>query len=133
MIMHGLSESHFFAAARRKHSRPCLKVIACRVLLAGLPWISALASAEPPRPNSDSVPGKLSLGDFGAKGDGKTDDTAAVQSALSALAEQGGKVVVAPAGEYRLNGTLTIPAGVTLEGVWRGPHPSQLRRLCRIT
>ena len=66
--------------------------------------------------------------DFGARGDGKTDDTSAFQSALRAAAEQGGKVVVAPAGEYRLNGTLTIPAGVTLEGAWRGPHTSQLSR-----
>ncbi len=70
----------------------------------------------------------LRFHDFGARGDGKTDDTSAFQSALRAAAEQGGKVVVAPAGEYRLNGTLTIPAGVTLEGAWRGPHTSQLSR-----
>jgi len=128
MIMHGLSGSCFFAIARRKHTRPSLKAIGCLVLLAGLVWISALAGAEPPPPNPASVLGQLSISDFGAKGDGKTDDTVAFQSALSAAAEQGGKVVVAPAGEYRLDGTLTIPAGVTLEGAWRGPHTSQLSR-----
>ncbi len=128
MIMHGLSGSHFFAADRTKHPCLCLKAVGCRVLLAELVWISALASAEPSQPNSTSVLSGLSISDFGAKGDGKTDDTVAFQSALSAAAEQGGKMVVAPAGEYRLNGTLTIPAGVTMEGAWRGPHPSQLSR-----
>ena len=31
-----------------------------------------------------------------------------------------------PPGQYRLDGTLTIPVGVTLEGVWQGPHTSHL-------
>ena len=128
MIMHGLSGAHLFAVVRRTHTRLCLKTIGCRVLLAGLVGVSVLASAETPASNSASVPGELSVSDFGARGDGKTDDTAAFQSALSAATEQGGKIVVAPAGEYRLNGTLTVPAGVTLEGGWRGPHTSQLSR-----
>jgi hypothetical protein len=97
-----------------------------RILLAGLVWVSASALAEPPGTGAASVWGGLSISDFGAKGDGKADDTAAFQSALNAAAGQGGRIVVAPAGEYRLDGVLTIPDGVTLEGVWRGPHTSQL-------
>ncbi|QCP14444.1 gluconolaconase [Pseudoduganella umbonata] len=53
-----------------------------------------------------------------AKGDGKTDDTAALQAALDKAAndEQGG-VVFLPSGRYRLTRTLTIPLAVRLYGV----------------
>ncbi|HNR33439.1 MAG TPA: glycosyl hydrolase family 28-related protein, partial [Candidatus Hydrogenedentes bacterium] len=61
------------------------------------------------------------VGDFGAKGDGKTDDTAAFQQALDAAGAAGGGVVEAPAGTFRINGTLSIPAGVTLQGTFRTP------------
>ena len=63
--------------------------------------------------------------DFGAKGDAVTDDTAAFQEALD-LASTRGQVVAVPAGQYRLDRTLSIPEGVTLEGVWKGPHPGQI-------
>lgn len=69
--------------------------------------------------------GALNVRDFGARGDAKTDDTAAFQAALDAASTRS-SVVFAPAGQYRLNGTLTVPTGVTLEGSWRGPHTSQL-------
>jgi len=52
---------------------------------------------------------------FGAKGDGINDDTAAVQKALD-YAKIHTPVCYLPAGHYRLNGSLTIPAGVTLMG-----------------
>ena len=67
----------------------------------------------------------LSVLDFGAAGDGVADDTGAFQAALDQAGAKG-ETVLAPAGQYRLNGTLTIPAGVTLQGVWPGPHTSQL-------
>ena len=63
--------------------------------------------------------------DFGAKGDGKTDDTIAFQKALDKTGVTGG-VVCVPTGMYRIKGTLSIPEGVTLEGSWVGPHTSQL-------
>src|SRR5438132_8380050 len=47
-------------------------------------------------PNSD----QYSVRDFGATGDGKTDDTAAFQKALDAAHQAGGGVVYAPRGHY---------------------------------
>ncbi len=67
----------------------------------------------------------IDIRDFGAKGDGKTDDTSAFQNALEKAGENGG-VVSVPPGQYRLNGIISIPEGVALEGSWPGPHPSQL-------
>lgn len=45
---------------------------------------------------------------FGAKGDGVTDDTAAIQRALNVVAPSGGQVYL-PAGKYVISGTLTLP------------------------
>jgi len=59
---------------------------------------------------------------YGAKGDGTTDDTKALQAALEAASDHG-PVCSVPAGSYRLEGALTIPAGVTLCGASGGvPH-----------
>lgn len=54
---------------------------------------------------------------FLARGDGQTDDTAAIQSALDSLVPTGG-VVYLPRGKYLLKGRLNIPQAVTLKGVW---------------
>jgi hypothetical protein len=56
--------------------------------------------------------------DFGAKADGKTDDTAAFQKALDAASEAGGGIVYAPGGNYFFAGHLNLPKAVTLKGVW---------------
>lgn len=57
--------------------------------------------------------------DFGAKGDGVTDDTSAIQSALDSI--RGGGVVYLPAGEYVVKGNLYIPTCCTLVGDWTPP------------
>lgn len=54
---------------------------------------------------------------FGAKGDGKTDDTAAFQKALDAAKPTCGTVLV-PSGNFRFLGRLDVPDGVTLKGTW---------------
>ncbi|MBI4580979.1 MAG: hypothetical protein HY718_14830, partial [Planctomycetes bacterium] len=60
----------------------------------------------------DSRPGPQSgtyyAAAFGAKGDGKTDDTAAIQRTIDAAAEAGGGTVVLPAGRYLIAGSLRI-------------------------
>lgn len=60
----------------------------------------------------------VSVLDFGAKGDGKTDDTAAFQKALDSVGKAGGGVVYAPRGNYFFAGHLTVPGAVTLKGMW---------------
>lgn len=59
--------------------------------------------------------------DFGAKGDGNTDDTAAFQKALDDAGATGGGIVRVPAGNYMIKTHLNIPACVTLEGIWTAP------------
>lgn len=60
----------------------------------------------------------ISVLDFGAKGDGKTDDTAAFQKAMDATAQAGGGTVLAPRGNYFFAGHLNVPPAVTLKGIW---------------
>lgn len=55
------------------------------------------------------------------RGDGATDDTAALQSALNAIGKAGGTLELPP-GQYLLRGALKIPTGVTLQGSWQAPH-----------
>jgi hypothetical protein len=57
----------------------------------------------------------ISVKDFGALGDGSTDDTTKIQAALDA-AEASGAVVHFPAGQYVITATLLVPNGVTLQG-----------------
>lgn len=63
--------------------------------------------------------------DAGATADGKSDDTAAFQGAMDEAARAGGGVVDVPAGRYAIRGTLSVPAGVTLQGVYRVPPTPQ--------
>ncbi|EDQ88634.1 uncharacterized protein MONBRDRAFT_32819 [Monosiga brevicollis MX1] len=53
----------------------------------------------------------VSAYDYGAKGDGQTDDTIALQTALNT-----GKIVFLPYGNYRITSTVTIPSGSGLVG-----------------
>jgi len=89
-------------------------------LLILMPLFGAVAFAGPtPDPDHYSVL------DFGAKADGKTDDTVAVQKALDAAAQAGGGVVYAPRGNYFFAGHLEVGRGVALEGAWQSvpSHP----------
>ena len=54
--------------------------------------------------------GVLNVKDFGAQGDGVTDDTAAIQAALNAF-PNGGRIIYLPNGTYRISDTLRWPAG----------------------
>ncbi|MDR2843751.1 MAG: glycoside hydrolase family 55 protein [Candidatus Symbiothrix sp.] len=60
-------------------------------------------------------PDVVSVLNFGAKGDGKTDDTQAFQKALDSFGIKGG-TVYAPRGVYSFAGSLNIPQAVTLKG-----------------
>jgi hypothetical protein len=72
-------------------------------------------------------PGKSNLyvvtdPEWGAKKDGVSDDTGAIQKALIAAARNGGGIVFLPGGEYSMGGDLVIPPGVELRGVYDVPH-----------
>lgn len=58
---------------------------------------------------------------FGAKGDGQTDDTAAIQSAINAAAAVGGGSVIFRVARYFTTGTFQVPTGVVLCGSVEGP------------
>lgn len=61
-----------------------------------------------------SAPKNVSVKDFGAVGDGTTDDTAAIRKALEAAGDGG--IVRVPPGQYLISDSLNIPSGCTLMG-----------------
>ncbi len=66
--------------------------------------------------------GEVSVKDFGAAGDGKTDDTDAFKKAIEASA---GKVILVPAGRYKITDILSIrTTGTCIKGA--GPRKSVL-------
>lgn len=64
--------------------------------------------------------GVYSVSDFGAKGDGATDDTAAFQKALDTCGKEGG-IVFVPTGNYMIKTHISVPDNVTLQGVFTAP------------
>ncbi len=64
----------------------------------------------------------FSVLDYGAKGDGTTDDTDAFVATISAAKRAGGGIVYLPAGYYNVRQGFTIPSGVELRGVHEGMH-----------
>jgi hypothetical protein len=78
--------------------------------------------AEADSPSNISSVGQINARQYGAKGDGTTDDTKALQTALDA-AKANCPICHLPPGLYRLNGSLAVPPGVTLCGASGGvPH-----------
>ena len=76
----------------------CIRVAVCAFIALTLIGLLQAAEYTPP-------PGwyTLSVADFGARGDGITDDTAAIQNAVNQLESHGGGILRVPAGTYLLN------------------------------
>ncbi len=64
----------------------------------------------------NSTPDVFSLYYFGAKGDGVTDDTSALERAFQAASENPWLVISFPPGTFLVRGTLQVPAKTTLQG-----------------
>jgi hypothetical protein len=62
-----------------------------------------------------------SVNAFGARGDGATDDTSAIQSAINAATASGGGSVVFNVARYFTTGSFIVPKGVVLCGAIEGP------------
>ena len=68
--------------------------------------------------------GTINVRVHGAKGDGVTDDTAAIQAAMAEAAKLGGVVYLPPA-KYLVKGSLSVPAGVHVKGAALAPQYSE--------
>jgi hypothetical protein len=79
------------------------------------------AAAEPEPPRSGPAPMALNVQNFGAVGDCKKGNTEAFTAAMKAAAEIGNGAVFVPRGRYLVTGSLEVPEGVMLEGVFRAP------------
>jgi len=91
------------------------------VITGGLAALGAVAAprrawAATPRVAPSRV---VDVRNFGAAGDGRTDDTRAFRRALEAASDAG--VVGVPRGDYLLRDTLEVPPHVMIEGSFRAP------------
>ncbi len=98
--------------------RRFLSVAALASLTAAATGSTGLARAAEP---ISGIPARrdepyLNIRNFGARGNGKTDDTAATQKALDAAGKQMGHEVLLPTGDYLIKGALNVPANVALQG-----------------
>ncbi len=92
------------------------KSLSRRALLSASPaavGFVAGAQAQTPAPGNDLGARTYNIRDFGARGDGKTLDTAALQAAIDACNRDHGGTVLVPAGTFVI-GTVELKSYVTL-------------------
>jgi polygalacturonase len=76
--------------------------------------VSSLSAETSTPPTATVFKASWNVRDFGAKGDGQTKDTVAVQKTLDACASAGGGTVIVPSGNY-LMGSVVIGSNTTVQ------------------
>jgi len=69
-----------------------------------------------PAQSDERTRGLYNIRDFGAVGDGQTDDTIAFKSAMAALAVNNGGTLTVPDGDYIVTSPVAVPSGVIIQG-----------------
>jgi hypothetical protein len=89
--------------------------------VAGAGMIGLKASANPQDDSDENLQGAriYNVRDFGAKGDGKTLDTVAIQSTIDMCNKESGGIVLIPAGDF-ICGTIELKSNVTLHIATKG-------------
>ncbi|HWH71132.1 MAG TPA: LamG-like jellyroll fold domain-containing protein, partial [Candidatus Sulfotelmatobacter sp.] len=94
-----------------------------------LPW--RVIPADPNYPTEEVVVAAISVTDtiflkhLLPADPANQDCTATFQEAINLVKNKGGGAVFVPAGQYRLDGRLELPTGVTLRGRWQKPVAGQ--------
>ncbi len=76
--------------------------LACVVVCLIAPLAAAAPGGAPPRASTAAPPQTFNLSDFGAVGNGVTDDGPALQAALDAVIAAGGGTLLVPAGRFAI-------------------------------
>lgn len=63
---------------------------------------------------------QVSVTEYGAKGDGTTDDLTAIQAAIDAVSTAGGGTVTFPVGTFLVSGSIEYKSNITILGAGRG-------------
>ncbi len=64
----------------------------------------------------DREAGFYNIREFGAVGDGRTDDTVAFKSAMAYIASKNGGTLTIPAGDYKVTSPIALPSGIVIQG-----------------
>ena len=109
--------------------RPTTLLLLALAALSGLPSLGTSRAADVQAlDKTNAVPAAAThwnVVEAGASGDSKSDRTAVFRRLLEEAGRAGGGVVEVPAGRYLIKGTLSVPAGVTLQGTYRVPPTFQ--------
>src|SRR5258708_4231461 len=126
VVVPGMSAANNHASLSRRQWMTAVSVPVAAAMvpaiLAGCAASAPSPSDEAPRPTDDDhLAGArvFNIRDFGAKGDGITLDTAAVQAAIDACTKDRGGIVLIPAGTFVI-GTVELKENVTLHIVAQG-------------
>lgn len=106
-------------------------IILAGVIMTRTSWF--LGTPHNPKHNTDSEskakidkkqPVLVSVREYGAAGDGKTDDTKAIQKAIDSLSAKGGTVIFDTGKTYRITDSITSTKNINL--ISRGEKPAKI-------